>query len=98
MYVSFIVECNESEFNIRSLEISHRHAKQFKRIIYIAFSCDSDDLEILGDKSRDTNASSGDSENDSAKDADMASEQDREDSNPDIKVFPLLCITVKQLF
>jgi len=41
---------------------------------------------------------SGDSENDCAKDADMALEQDREDSNPDIKVFSLLCITVKQLF
>lgn len=73
------------EFDVvaRSHDTSHRQAKQFKRVVYIAFSEYSADLKLVDDGSSDNSENSHDED-----DAEMASRADRtqDRSRPDVKV------------
>ena len=73
------------EFDIvaRSHDTSHRQAKQFKRVVYIAFSEYSTDVKLVDDGSSDDSESSHNDD-----DAEMASgaDRDRDRSRPDVKV------------
>ena len=73
-------------FVTRLHETSHRQAKQFKRVVYIAFSEYSVDLKLVDDGSSVSEISQD-------SDTDMRSETAREDSRPNATVFlPLTCV------